>query len=45
MRQEAVALDITTADGTVSVAVPDYLGDVVATFSQLARASNHVNQR
>jgi magnesium chelatase subunit I len=27
------------------VSVPDYLGEVVATFSQLARASNHVNQR
>ena len=27
------------------VSVPDYLGEVVANFSQLARASNHVNQR
>ena len=45
MRQEAVALDITTAQGRVTVDVPDYLADVVATFSHLARASNHVNQR
>ena len=30
---------------TVGVKVPDYLGEVVANFSQLARASNHVNQR
>jgi magnesium chelatase subunit I len=30
---------------TVGVSVPEYLGEVVATFSQLARASNHVNQR
>ena len=29
----------------VHALVPDYLGQVVATFSQLARASNHVNQR
>ncbi len=30
---------------TVGVSVPDYLGEVVANFSQLARVSNHVNQR
>lgn len=29
----------------VSVQVPDYLGEVVATFSHLARGSSHVNQR
>ena len=45
MRQEAVPLDITTAAGDIHVEVPDYLADVVATFSHLARASNHVNQR
>jgi magnesium chelatase subunit I len=45
MRQEAVPLDITTAGGRVSVEVPEYLADVVATFSHLARSSNHVNQR
>ena len=42
MRQEADAIEV--GDG-VSVAVPPYLGRVVATFSQLARASSHVNQR
>ena len=45
MRQEAVTLDITTPEGPISVEVPEYLADVVATFSHLARASNHVNQR
>ena len=45
MRQEAVPLNITTAVGDIQVDVPDYLDEVVATFSQLARASNHVNQR
>jgi magnesium chelatase subunit I len=45
MRQEAVPLNITTAAGDIRVDVPDYLADVVATFSHLARASNHVNQR
>ncbi|MEY2959810.1 MAG: hypothetical protein RLZZ01_2378 [Actinomycetota bacterium] len=42
VKQEATRLSI---DGSVSVEVPDYLGEVVATFSQLARASSHVNQR
>ena len=42
MGQEAQVLDV---DGVASVDVPAYLGEVVATFSQLARASNHVNQR
>jgi magnesium chelatase subunit I len=45
MRQEAVPLNISTAAGDIQVDVPDYLADVVATFSHLARASNHVNQR
>ncbi len=45
MRQEAVPLEVATADGQVQVAVPEYLADVVATFSHLARSSNHVNQR
>ena len=42
MRQEARELSV---DGAASVTVPEYLGKVVATFSQLARASTHVNQR
>jgi magnesium chelatase subunit I len=42
MRQEARPLSI---GETVGVSVPEYLGEVVATFSHLARASNHVNQR
>jgi magnesium chelatase subunit I len=49
MRQEATPLDVTTEIGgsqvAVKVMVPDYLTDVVATFSHLARASNQVNQR
>ena len=42
MKQEAQPLSV---GETAGVAVPDYLGEVVATFSQLARASHHVNQR
>ena len=42
MKQEARPLSI---GESVGVAVPEYLGEVVATFSQLARSSNHVNQR
>jgi magnesium chelatase subunit I len=42
MVQEARPLSI---GETVGVSVPEYLGEVVANFSQLARASNHVNQR
>ena len=42
MRQEAKPLSV---GEVAAVSVPDYLGEVVATFSQLARASNHVNQR
>lgn len=45
MKQEAVPIDVTTPDGDVSVTVPEYLGDVVATFTHLARSSNEVNQR
>jgi magnesium chelatase subunit I len=42
MKQEARPLSV---GETVGVTVPEYLGEVVATFSHLARASNHVNQR
>jgi len=42
MQQEAGSLSV---GESVAVSVPDYLGEVVATFSQLARSSNHVNQR
>jgi magnesium chelatase subunit I len=42
MRQEARPLSV---GETLGVRVPDYLGEVVATFSQLARSSSHVNQR
>jgi magnesium chelatase subunit I len=42
MKQEARPLSV---GESVGVAVPEYLGEVVATFSQLARSSNHVNQR
>ncbi len=42
MTQEARPLSI---GESVGVSVPAYLGEVVANFSQLARASNHVNQR
>lgn len=45
MKQEAVPLDVETDDGPITVSVPDYLTDVVATFSHLARSSNQVNQR
>ncbi len=45
MRQEAAPLAVSTADGDVSVTVPHYLAEVVATFSHLARSSNQVNQR
>ena len=45
MRQESVPLEVITPEGPVTVDVPDYLADVVATFSHLARSSNHVNQR
>jgi magnesium chelatase subunit I len=41
MRQEARP----AAVGELPVRVPDYLEDVVATFSHLARQSSHVNQR
>ena len=51
MLQEARPLEIASSaaasstDDPVSVQVPEYLGEVVATFSHLARASSHVNQR
>ncbi len=45
MKQEATPLDVETPDGPITVAVPDYLTDTIATFSHLARASNQVNQR
>ena len=45
MLQEAELLDVATPAGAITVEVPDYLCDVVATFSHLARSSNHVNQR
>ncbi len=41
MRQEAAPLSI----GDIKVVVPDFMEDIVATFSQLARQSSHVNQR
>ena len=41
MRQESRPASV----GGVSVGVPDYLERVVATFSQMARASSQVNQR
>lgn len=45
MLQEAQSLDVETPNGPVTVSVPDYLTDVIATFSHLARSSNQVNQR
>ena len=45
MQAEAVSLDAETPNGPVTVSVPHYLADVVATFSHMARASNHINQR
>jgi magnesium chelatase subunit I len=45
MLQEAQSLDIETPNGPVVVNVPDYLTNVIATFSHLARSSNQVNQR
>jgi magnesium chelatase subunit I len=41
MRQEARAGSV----GDVAVHLPDYMEQVIATFSQLARASTQVNQR
>jgi magnesium chelatase subunit I len=41
MRQEARPSSV----GDVQVTVPEYLEQVVATFSQMARSSNQVNQR
>ena len=41
MRQEARP----TSVGGIDVRVPEYLAEVIATISHLARASTHVNQR
>ena len=41
MRQEARASSV----GEVQVITPDFMLDIVASFSQLARSSNQVNQR
>lgn len=41
MRAEARTFDV----GGTRVAVPEYMAEVIATFSHLARASSHVNQR
>jgi magnesium chelatase subunit I len=41
MRQEARPASV----GDVAVHMPEYMEEVVATFSQLARSSNQVNQR
>src|SRR6187402_3235418 len=40
-----VATEVGGSQVAVKVVVPDYLTEVVATFSHLARASNQVNQR
>jgi magnesium chelatase subunit I len=42
MRQEARPLSV---GETIAVSVPEYLAEVVATISQLARENAHVNQR
>ena len=41
MRQESRSASV----GDVKVIVPDYMEEVIATLSHLARASSHVNQR
>ena len=41
MRQEARPASV----GDIQVNMPHYMEQIVATFSQLARSSNHVNQR
>ena len=41
IRQEARSASV----GDVRVTVPDYMEDVIANLSHLARSSNHVNQR
>ena len=45
MRQEAPARRVDGSADRRTISVPDYLTDVIATFSHLARASNQVNQR
>src|SRR4051812_28529465 len=41
IRQEARSASV----GDVRVSIPDYMEDVIANLSHLARSSNHVNQR
>jgi magnesium chelatase subunit I len=41
IRQEARSASV----GDIRVTIPDYLEDIIATLSHLARTSNHVNQR
>ena len=41
MRQESRAASV----GDIKVTVPDYMEEVIATLSHLARSSSHVNQR
>lgn len=41
MRQEARPSSV----GGITVTVPEYMEQIIATFSQLARSSSHVNQR
>src|SRR5215211_5333950 len=41
MRQESRPAGV----GEIHVSVPDYMEDIIASFSHLARASSHVNQR
>ncbi len=43
--QEARPLGTDEADGGIDVRIPSFMAEVVATFSQLARQSPHVNQR
>ncbi len=43
--QETRPLGTDQDDGGVDVRIPDFMAEVVATFSQLARQSPHVNQR
>jgi magnesium chelatase subunit I len=40
-----MAQEARTWSESADVVVPDYLGEVIATVSQLARSSSHVNQR
>ena len=42
---EARPLDLTDFDGGITVTLPDFMSEIVATFSHVARSSSHVNQR